>query len=409
MPLRDTPHDFDADGRADLAVWRPAEGTWFWLTSRSGYDPAVGDGKRWGGADRHAAVRRHRWRRQDGSRSCGVRTAGTWFWLTSSTGYDYASQGAKQWGLAGDVPLIGEIDGDGKADLIVWRPGTGTWFWLIVLDRLCLRQSGSKHWGDERSGDVPLLGDFDGDGKADLTVWRVVNGHLVLAAFVGRLRLREPVGAAVGESKSRRRADVGDLDGDGRTDLTVWRATTGTWFWVTSSTGFDYAQQSAKPWGSAAQQDIPMLGDLDGDGRSDLVVWRPGNGIWFWVTSSTMYNSAGTTSMGHIRRHPNDQVAAVVLFALAACTLFAPAAAAQLTRRVYASGFNAPIAFVQDPTDRAVQFVVQQGGRIRVVRNGVVLPTPIPRSDDRGQRPAASRGCSASPSRPTTRPAAAST
>ena len=31
--------------------------------------------------------------------------------------------------------------------------------------------------------------------------------------------------------------------------------------------------------------------------------------------------------------------------------------------------------FVQDPTDRDVQYVVEQGGRIRVVRNGVVLPT----------------------------------
>ena len=47
---------------------------------------------------------------------------------------------------------------------------------------------------------------------------------------------------------------------------------------------------------------------------------------------------------------------------------------AQLRSRVHAAGFQAPLAFVQDPTDRAVQFVVQQGGRIRVVRNGVVLP-----------------------------------
>lgn len=54
--------------------------------------------------------------------------------------------------------------------------------------------------------------------------------------------------------------------------------------------------------------------------------------------------------------------------------LAAPAYA-QLQGQVYASGFQSPIAFVQDPTDRAVQYVVQQTGRIRVVRNGVVLPT----------------------------------
>src|SRR5687767_7638726 len=48
---------------------------------------------------------------------------------------------------------------------------------------------------------------------------------------------------------------------------------------------------------------------------------------------------------------------------------------AQLQGQIYASGFQSPIAFVQDPTDRAVQFVVQQTGRIRVIRSGSVLPT----------------------------------
>jgi glucose/arabinose dehydrogenase len=48
---------------------------------------------------------------------------------------------------------------------------------------------------------------------------------------------------------------------------------------------------------------------------------------------------------------------------------------AQLRARVYASGFTSPVAFVQDPTDREVQFVVQQGGRIRLVRAGTVLAT----------------------------------
>ena len=47
---------------------------------------------------------------------------------------------------------------------------------------------------------------------------------------------------------------------------------------------------------------------------------------------------------------------------------------AQLQGQIYASGFESPLAFVQDPTDRTVQFVVQQTGRIRVVRSGATLP-----------------------------------
>lgn len=50
-----------------------------------------------------------------------------------------------------------------------------------------------------------------------------------------------------------------------------------------------------------------------------------------------------------------------------------PAAAQTLTGRVYASGLSSPVAFIQDSTNTSRQFVVQQGGRIRVVDNGTVL------------------------------------
>ena len=49
-------------------------------------------------------------------------------------------------------------------------------------------------------------------------------------------------------------------------------------------------------------------------------------------------------------------------------------AQAQLRGQTVVSGFQSPVAFVQDPTDRTVQFVVQQGGRIRAIRDGSVLP-----------------------------------
>ena len=65
---------------------------------------------------------------------------------------------------------------------------------------------------------------------------------------------------------------------------------------------------------------------------------------------------------------------ALVLFACVLCPLLDQDAHAQLRGQVYVSGLQSPVAFVQDPTDRTVQFVVQQGGRIRVIRNGSVLP-----------------------------------
>lgn len=63
-----------------------------------------------------------------------------------------------------------------------------------------------------------------------------------------------------------------------------------------------------------------------------------------------------------------------VLIVAAICLLRPSSALAQLRADVFVSGLTAPVAFVQDPSDPAVQYVVQQGGVIRVVRNGALLP-----------------------------------
>ena len=55
--------------------------------------------------------------------------------------------------------------------------------------------------------------------------------------------------------------------------------------------------------------------------------------------------------------------------------LGASPATAQLRGRVYVSGLSHPVAFVQDPSNTAVQFVVEQGGVIRVIQGGALAPT----------------------------------
>jgi glucose/arabinose dehydrogenase len=81
--------------------------------------------------------------------------------------------------------------------------------------------------------------------------------------------------------------------------------------------------------------------------------------------SNATTNMAGLSAAGVQR--------AIAIVTVLACGLGADVHA-QLRARVHASGFTNPIAFVQDPADRAVQFVVQQNGRIRVIRNATVLP-----------------------------------
>jgi hypothetical protein len=66
-----------------------------------------------------------------------------------------------------------------------------------------------------------------------------------------------------------------DYDGDGKTDISIYRDTTGEWIARNSSGGMQYAQ-----WGAPALDDIPVAADYDGDDRADVAVFRRATGQW---------------------------------------------------------------------------------------------------------------------------------
>ena len=112
--------------------------------------------------------------------------------------------------------------------------------------------------------------DFDGDGDTDIAVFRPSSGDWYVAGG-------NPVARTWGNSTDM--PAVGDYDGDGKADMTVYRPSSGVWYVNRSSGGI-----TTMNWGLST--DVPVAADYDGDGRTDIAVYRPSSGTWYVNRSS---------------------------------------------------------------------------------------------------------------------------
>ncbi len=113
--------------------------------------------------------------------------------------------------------------------------------------------------------------DFDGDGRSDISVFRPSDR-------VWYLNRSQTGFSATQFGLSDDKITPADFDGDGKTDIAVFRD--GTWFWLNSSNGNFNAFQ----FGLA--NDIPVPADFTGDGRAELAVYRGGTWFTFDLTNN---------------------------------------------------------------------------------------------------------------------------
>ena len=254
---RSTVGDFDGDGKSDIGVFRPADGTWYLNRSDLGQIEYP-----LGNSTDHPLVADFD---GDGKSDVGIfrPATGRWYIFRSNAGYL-----SVQYGLAGDVPVPGDFDGDNRADIAVYRPSTGTWYYLKSSSGFA--SSYAQQFG--LNGDQPVPGDFDHDGKSDLTVYRPSNGvWYVYGSTIGFYSVRFGLSTDLPVSA--------DLDGDSQTDIAVYRPSDGVWHFIRSTNG---SYQSVR-FGLAG--DIPQPGDFDLDGQSDIAVFRPSSGVWYIMRS----------------------------------------------------------------------------------------------------------------------------
>jgi uncharacterized repeat protein (TIGR01451 family) len=251
-------NDYDGDGKADLALFRPTTAQWVVLRSTAGAQlgqfGAQGDIPVPGDYD------------GDGKTDYAVYRPSTaqWFIMRSTAGPEVISFGEPNL----DIPVPGDYDGDGKTDIAVFRPTTDQWFILRSSAGPEIVQFGAPGL------DLPVPADYDGDGKTDLAVYRMSTAQWIILRSTSGAEI-VPFGAP--------NLDIlipGDYDGDGKADLAVFRPSTAQWL-ILQSTGGPRAVQFGAPG-----LDLPVPADYDGDGKTDLAVYRPSTAQWILEQST---------------------------------------------------------------------------------------------------------------------------
>ena len=224
-----------------------------------------------------------------------------------------------------------DLDGDGKADLTVYRPSTGTWFtlrsstsytasatfqWGRTATSRCRRLRRRRH---DRPRGVPAVDRDCGSSVSrartssrprrfsgvSTATCRCPATTTATARPISRCIGRPP---GRGSSGSRARTSPRSCHSSGASPATsrcraITTATVrpispcggrppATWFIRQSSTG--YATFVSFQWG--LDGDITVPGDYDGDGKTDLAVYRPSIGTWFIRLSSEGYATAVSIS-----------------------------------------------------------------------------------------------------------------
>ncbi|MEO6335137.1 MAG: FG-GAP-like repeat-containing protein, partial [Pyrinomonadaceae bacterium] len=296
------PVDFDGDGRQDYSILRfpqvappgVAPITYWNLNSTVGaqvvttpFDantdfPAPGDYDG-DGKDDYSIYR-----------SSSIIGSQSSFWIlksSNSTVQYYA------WGLSGDAPVARDYDGDGVTDIGVFRNGPtagtqATWY-IRNSSNGSVRVEGFGLTGNgTTSSDSAIPGDYDGDGKFDIAVYRF--GQAPANTFIVK---RSSDGVITYQAFGNFNTDYvvpGDYDGDGKYDYAVARTgasgTSPMVWWIINSGGSPLRVQQ---WGISS--DLPVQGDYDGDARTDIAIYRRGVAATSTNSSFWVYRSFDST------------------------------------------------------------------------------------------------------------------
>ena len=216
------------------------------------------------------------------------------------------------WNVAG----IGDFNGDGKDD-VLWRNTNGSLYdWTMNGSQVTAAQQVTLGGGaatPDSSWSVAGIGDFNGDGKADV-LWRNTNGSLIdwtmNGSQIASVQAVTLGGSAATPDSSWSIAGIGDFNGDGKADV-LWRNTNGSLIdWTMNGSQITNEQQvtfGGSPVSLSSSWQIAQIGDFNGNGASDILLRNTNGAMVEWsMNGAQIASSSQVTFQGSPATPPNS-------------------------------------------------------------------------------------------------------
>jgi hypothetical protein len=175
-------------------------------------------------------------------------------------------------GLVGDIPIIGDWNGDGKDEIGIYRPSTSQ-FALDMDGNGLFNAAVDRKTSFGLVGDTPIIGDWNADGKYEIGIYRPSTAQFALdmdgnGLFNATLDRKTSFGL-VGDTPI-----IGDWNADGKYEIGIYRPSTAQFALDMDGNGLFNAAVDRKT-GFGLVGDKPIIGDWNGDGKYEIGIYRP--------------------------------------------------------------------------------------------------------------------------------------
>ncbi|WP_405098090.1 N-acetylmuramoyl-L-alanine amidase [Micromonospora sp. NBC_01412] len=215
-------------------------------------------------------------------------STGTTF-ANSTKWHDWFAPGA-------EVPAVGDVNGDGKDDIITFTHDAAGDVYVALSTGTSFGPGVKWHEFFSIAGEYPAAGDINGDGKDDIITFTQgpASAADVIVALSNGTGFGQPQKwhdlFAVGTEQPR----VGDINGDGKDDIVTFTCNADADVYAAVSNGTGFVGTTVK-WNDffCITGEFPYLADVNGDGKDDIIVFTKGNtnDVYVGLSTGTTFTS----------------------------------------------------------------------------------------------------------------------